>query len=511
MSIKGGARLVAAGILLSRMFGLVRQKVMAHFLGADDAADVLASAFRIPNFLQNLFGEGVLSASFIPVYSKLLAEGKRDEAGRVAGAVATLLALTTTVLVLLGVVGASVLVDVITPGFSGAKREMAVHLVRLIFPGVGLLVLSAWCLGVLNSHRRFFLSYVSPVLWNLAMIVAMLWWGPRETPEQLVVTAAWASVLGSLLQFLVQVPTVLRLDRALRFAPDASSPLVRTVAKRFGTVVVGRGVVQVSGFVDTAIASLVGVGSVATLNYAQALSMLPVSLFGMSISAAELPAMSGEVGTADEVASALRTRLDRGLGRIAYFVIPSAAAFLLLGGEIASGLYQGGAFTAESAQWVWAALAGAAVGLLAGTMGRLYSSASYALGDTTSPLRYALVRVSFGAVVGWASALLLPGLLGVDARWGIAALTASSGVAAWIEFLLLRGAVTRRVGATGVPVVRIAALWLCALLPAAAAFALSRQLPTWTAWLRAGAVLSLFGVGYLLLTRLARLDDARRT
>ena len=144
-------------------------------------------------------------------------------------------------------------------------------------------------------------------------------------------------------------------------------------------------------------------------------------------------------------------------------------------------------------------------------MGRLYSSASYALGDTTSPLRYALVRVSFGAVVGWASALTLPGLLDVDARWGIAALTASSGIAAWIEFLLLRGAVTRRVGATGVPAARIAALWLCAALPALGAFALSQQLQAWTAWLRAGVVLSLFGVGYLLLTRLARLDDARRT
>jgi putative peptidoglycan lipid II flippase len=276
-------------------------------------------------------------------------------------------------------------------------------------------------------------------------------------------------------------------------------------------VVVGRGVVQVSGFVDTAIASLVGVGSVATLNYAQAISMLPVSLFGMSISAAELPAMSGEVGTADEVAAALRARLDRGLGRIAYFVIPSAAAFLLLGGDIAGGLYQSGAFTAESARWVWAALAGAAFGLLAGTMGRLYSSACYAFGDTTSPLRYALVRVTFGAVVGWASALVLPDLLNVDARWGIAALTASSGIAAWIEFLLLRGAVTRRVGATGVPATRIVSLWLCALLPALGAFALSQQLQAWTAWLRAGVVLSVFGVGYLLLTRLARLDDARRT
>lgn len=511
MTTKGGARLIAAGILLSRLFGLVRQKVIAHFLGTADAADVLASAFRIPNFLQNLFGEGVLSASFIPVYAKLLAEGKREEAGRIAGAVATLLALTTTVLVLLGVVAAPWLVDVITPGFDGSKREMAVFLVRIITPGVGVLVLSAWCLGVLNSHRRFFLSYVSPVLWNLAMIAAMLWKGPQETPEQLVVTAAWASVVGSLLQFLVQVPAVWRLERGLRFAPDTASPLVRTVAARFGTVVVGRGVVQVSGFVDTAIASLVSAGSVATLNYAQAISMLPVSLFGMSVSAAELPAMSGETGTPEEVARALRGRLDRGLARIAYFVIPSAVAFLLLGGVIAGGLYEGGAFTAESGRWVWAALGGAAVGLLAGTMGRLYASASYALGDTSAPLRFALLRVSLGAVLGWGSALFLPTLLDVDARWGVAALTASSGAAAWVEFLLLRRAITRRVGATGVAGVRIAQLWACAVLPAAAAYVLARALDGWTPWLLAAVVLGAYGAGYLLLTRLARLDDARRT
>ena len=191
--VKGGARLVAAGILLSRVFGLVRQKVTAHFLGDGHAADVLALAFRIPNFLQNLFGEGVLSASFIPVYSRLLAEGKREDAGRVAGAVLTLLALTTTVVVLVGVVAAPLLVDLIAPGFPAAKRLLAVELVRVIFPGVGILVLSAWCLGVLNSHRRFFLSYASPVLWNVAMIAALLRSGPVQTMDQLVVTAAWAS------------------------------------------------------------------------------------------------------------------------------------------------------------------------------------------------------------------------------------------------------------------------------------------------------------------------------
>lgn len=507
----GGARLVAAGILLSRIFGLVRQRVTAHFLGDGDAADALASAFRIPNLLQNLFGEGVLSASFIPAYARLLAEGRREEAGRVAGAVLALLGLTVATIVLVGVVAAPWLVAIVAVGFPQEKRELTTQLVRLIFPGVGILVLSAWCLGVLNSHRRFFLSYASPVLWNVAMIVALLVGGRTQTVEELVVTAAWASVAGSLLQFLIQVPAVWRLERALRVVPETSSPLVRSVARHFGTVLVGRGVVQVSGFVDTAIASLVSAGSVATLNYAQALSMLPVSLFGMSVSAAELPAMSGERGTTEEIATALRARIDRGLGRIAYFVIPSAAAFLLLGGVLAAGLYEGGAFTRESARWVWGALGGAAVGLLANTMGRLYSSAAYALGDTRGPLRFAVTRVTLGAGLGWAASLWLPPMLGLDARWGIAALTASSGVAAWVEFQLLRRLIAGRIGRTGVPARRLATLWGCALVAGAAGVGTAQLLAAQSALVIAAGAVPAFGAVYLGGTRALGVDDARRS
>jgi putative peptidoglycan lipid II flippase len=510
LSTWAGARLIAAGILLSRIFGLVRQRVLAYFLGDGVAADVLTAAFRIPNFLQNLFGEGVLSASFIPAYSRLLAEGKREEAGRVAGAVFSLLAMTTAVLVLGGMLATPLLVGLIAPGFEGEARALAVRLVRLIFPGVGMLVLGAWCLGILNSHRRFFLSYASPVLFNLTVIVALLATGFGKAPEEVALIAAWASVLGSALQFAVQLPSVLRLERGLRFAPDTSSPIVRGVASRFGTVVVGRGVVQVSGFVDTAIASLVSAGAVATLGYSQALSMLPVSLFGMSISAAELPAMSGEVGTRDEVAAALRQRLDRGLARIAYFVIPSAAAFVMIGGVIAAGLYQGGAFTAESARWVWAALGGSAVGLLAGTSGRLYSSASYALGDATTPLRFAVVRVLLGAVLGWATALTLPGMFGIDARWGIAMLTASSGLAAWVEFQLLRAAIARRIGRTGVPVARLATLWGCAGAAGVLGLWSARALAGQPVLLVATVAIPVFGVTYLGATRALGVDDARR-
>ena len=125
---------------------------------------------RVPNFLQNLFGEGVLSASFIPVYSRLLAEGEKEEADRVAGAVGAILALASAVLVLIGVLATPWLMRAIAPGFHGAKRELTILLVRILFPGAGLLVCSAWCLGILNSHRKFFLSYTAPVVWNLAMI-----------------------------------------------------------------------------------------------------------------------------------------------------------------------------------------------------------------------------------------------------------------------------------------------------------------------------------------------------
>src|SRR5690349_9897989 len=163
------AFLVATGIFLSRIAGLVRERAIAHFLGNSFAADALRGALRIPNILQNLFGEGVLSASFIPVYAKLVAQGEEEESGRVAGAVFSLLALVTSVLVLSGVLATPYLIDAIAPGFKGETRLLTIQLVRILFPGVGLLVLSAWCLGILNSHRRFFLSYASPVVWNIAM------------------------------------------------------------------------------------------------------------------------------------------------------------------------------------------------------------------------------------------------------------------------------------------------------------------------------------------------------
>lgn len=520
MSSRGGARLVAAGILLSRLAGLVRQKALAFFLGDSAAADALASAFRIPNVLQNLLGEGVLSASFIPAYARLRAEGRTEEAGRLAGAVVSLLAVVCSVVVLVGVLLAAPLVDLIAPGFGEAPRALTIRLVRVIFPGVGLLVLSAWCLGVLNAHRRFFLSYVSPVLWNAAMIVAVLVGAPGRGVDDVAILVAWASVVGSGLQFLIQLPTVLRLEPGLGFRPRLTDVNLRGVIARFGTTVVGRGVVQLSGFVDTAIASLVGSGAVAILGYSQVLSILPVSLFGMAVSAAELPAMAGETGRshAGEVAAALRVRLDRGLDRIAYFVIPTIVAFVVIGELLVYGLFGGGAFSAETARWVHRTLIGASLGLLANTSGRLYASACFALGDAATPFRGALLRVALGGVLGWIGALVLPAWLGVDARWGLQALTAAAGLAAWLEFHWLRQRVSRAIGPTSVPPRRLAAYWGLALVSvlgglvvtvatALVARGTGAALP---GWLHAAIAAAVAGAAYLGLTARTGIDDARR-
>src|SRR5205085_4022145 len=201
----------------------------------------------------------------------------------------------------------------------------------------------------------------------------------------------------------------------------------RTVVRTFDPVFVGRGVVQISAYVDSVIASFLPAGAVTALANAQTLYTLPVSLFGMSVSAAELPAMSRVIGEREDVARMLRQRLDAGLGRVAFFIVPSAMAFLAHGRVIAAALFQTGRFGANDAVWVWAILAGSSIGLLASTLGRLYSSVYYALHDTRTPLRFAAARVLVGMTLGWFASLHLPAIVGVDPKWGVAFLTAASG------------------------------------------------------------------------------------
>ena len=508
-SLRRSAFLVASGIFFSRVAGLIRDRVFAHYFGNSDAADVFKAAFRIPNFLQNLFGEGVLSASFIPVYARLLASNDKEEARKTAGAVAALLALSTSVLVLLGVLTAPWLIDAIAPGFHGEKRQLTILLVRILFPGAGLLVGSAWCLGVLNSHRKFFLSYTAPVLWNIAMIAGMIAFGAGRAQNSLVVITAWASVVGSALQVAVQLPMVLKLLGGLKLSLAHQAENVRTVIRNFFPVFISRGVVQISGYIDAFLASFLPTGAVAALAYAQTLYTLPVSLFGMSVSAAELPVMSGAVGEADEVARLLRDRLNAGLRQITFLVVPSVVGFLVLGDVIVAAIYQTGRFTHADVLYVWGILAGSTVGLLASTLGRLYSSGFYALRDTRTPLRFAIVRVLLTTILGYLSALPLPRLLGIEPRWGVAGLTISAGIASWVEFTLLQRGIRRSIGQVGVPLAFLAQVWFAALLAAAVSRSLLYTLGPRGPILLAILVLGVYGLVFFAASLALKLPEAQ--
>ncbi|HVR43050.1 MAG TPA: murein biosynthesis integral membrane protein MurJ [Thermoanaerobaculia bacterium] len=527
---RGHAVLVAAGIFLSRIAGLVRQGVLSYFLGTSGAMSAFTAAMRIPNFLQNLLGEGVLSASLIPVYSKLLAQKDEQTAGRVAGTVASFLALITAAIVTLGVLFAPLLVDLLAPGYEGEIRELTILLVRILFPGIGLLVLSAWCLAVLNSHRQFFIPYAAPVLWNAAIIAALLTFAPGEGGGRVAVIAGWGVVAGAVLQLGIQVPFVLRRAVPIRLGIARRLEPVRQVVRNFVPVVFGRGVVQVSAFVDEIFASYLGPAALGAIGYAYTIYLLPFSLFGMSVSAAELPEMSSAVGTEEEVRRRLRERLGAGLRQISFFVVPSVVAFLAIGDVLVAALYQRGRFGAESTRYVWYIVIGYAVGLLAGTLSRLYSSAFYALNDTRTPLKFAVVRVALAAGLGWALAFPLrpalvrlisdglgapiPDVAAATLGLGAVGLSFASGAVSWVELGLLRGAMRRRIGplpASGSFQLR---LWGAAIAAGGAGLALGRiALPAYAAALHpisaAIVVAGAFGVVYLALCAALRVPEVR--
>jgi putative peptidoglycan lipid II flippase len=482
--------------------------VFAHYFGLTSSADAFTAGFRIPQFLVNLFGEGSLSASFIPVYAALVARGERKAADRVAGAVFSLLALAVTVLVVVCVLATPLLIDAIAPGFTGETRLLTIRIVRVLFPGIGLMVMSAWCLGVLNSHHKFLISYTAPVVWNVAMIVTLVVFGRRGTElPQLAVLLAWGSVAGNLLMFLVQLPAVWSVAPGLRPVLDVASAHVRTVVHNFGPVLVSRGVVQLSGYIDQIIATWLPIGAPAAMGNAQLVAVLPVSLFGMSLSAAELPAMSGAIGIDPSGYDVVRRRLDAGLRQIAFFVVPSAMAFVTLGDVLAAALFQTGRFRHADVLIVWGILAGSAVGLMASTLGRLYSSTYYALRDTRTPLKYAVVRVSFTTVLGYLCAFPLPRLIGIAPMWGTAGLAASAGVAGWIEMLLLRRGMNARIGRTGLSALYVAKLWTSALAGAAVAWTIKLALPRVHPIVAATAILVPFGVVYFGVAYLLRIPE----
>ncbi|TVP42224.1 MAG: murein biosynthesis integral membrane protein MurJ [Gemmatimonadales bacterium] len=502
------ASLVSAGILLSRIAGLARERALGHYFGASVYADAWRAALRLPNVIQNLLGEGTLSASFIPVYARMIEEDRQEAARRFAGAVFGLLLVTAGALVLLGMALAPLLVGLLFPRFDADQHARTTALVRILFPMTGILVLSAWSLGILNTHRRFFLPYVAPVAWNAAILAALVgggWYLGWEGDALLRLTAGGA-LLGGFLQFAIQLPGALRLVGGLRVTvlPWVANRIegVREAVRAFLPVLAGRGVVNVGGLLDYALAGLLATGALAVLGYAQVLYMLPISLFGMAVAASELPELArSQVAArrkeAEEVAekeagkeagklagkqagkqagqgtpgdldlaparvdgraadlspaaqAALAGSVRQGMLRVAYFLVPSVAVYLFLGDVVVAALYQTGAFGPLEVRLTWAILAAYALGMGASATSRLLSSAFYALGNTATPARVAVLRVTLALAVG--AALMFPldrFEVGGGLRYGAVGLALGSALGAWVELGLLRRRLARDIGPHG--------------------------------------------------------------
>lgn len=466
------ANLVTAGIIASRLVGLVRQRFVAHYFGTSGFADVLTAGFRLGNITQNLLGEGTLSASFIPVYARLRAQGKTREATHFALSSLGLLLLTSLAASILGVIFAPFLTRLIAAGFDPDRLENTARVVRVLFPMTGLLVLSAWGLGVLNAHRRFFLPYAAPVVWSLAQIAGLgifgYWLEQRGAP--LVMAVAWSALVGAGLQLLLLLPAARALlggDLTPRF--DHRDANVREAARRLPAALLGRGVIQISGLIDMALVSYLGPGANAVFGYVQQVYLLPMALLGTGEAAASLPAMAGET-VEENVAlrnAALRKRLGASLHRITVLTIPTTFAFVILGRDIIRVIFQSGSFDEAATARVVPLLAAYSFALLGNASGRVLITTSYAVGDTKTPTRYAVYRVVSSTIV---SLILMQ-------RYDVLGVILGAVFAAWVETIALGWKLRAQLGGLGLEQVRLTRTLLLGLLSVAPAALLRAALP----------------------------------
>lgn len=507
---------VAAGIFLTRVLGYVRERVFAYYFGNDSVpADAFRAALRIPNTIRNLLGEGTLSASFIPVYAALNERADKAAARSLAGAVLGLLLFASGVLALLGIALAPAVTTLIAKGFDEPRRQLTITLVRILFPMTGLMVISAWCLGILNTHRHFFLPYAAPALWNIAGIVAMIaagtWFANRSLPldaqlHRLSLALAWGTVAGSLLQIAVQLPACWKLLHGIALRLSVSPEGVTGVLIAWLPLLVGAGVAQLSGLIDTLLGSFTGPGGVSALGYAQLIQVLPISLFGVSVTAVSLPELSrdaagGGAGAAPN--EQLRSRIAVGFRRIVFFVVPSAIAFIALSREIVAALYQTGRFTADATALVGNVLAAYGVGLVGQATVKLFASGFYAMRDTRTPVKIAAFSLLVSTGLAW---LLM--------RWlGAPGIALGSSLGAFLNTTLhlrdlsgrignvLRGGDWRAFGIT------LAA----GVVAGALAFGAARLSGGVAPVPRGAGVLAIFGIVYAALTLALKHPDAIRT
>ncbi|NWF54852.1 MAG: murein biosynthesis integral membrane protein MurJ [Syntrophaceae bacterium] len=396
--ITGAATVVGGATLLSRVFGFLRDMIVAQLFGAGTATDAFFVAFRIPNLLRRLVGEGSLTVSFLPVYSAYLTQKTKEESDELVSVCFTVLAFFLLLLTALGVLFSPWVVKLIAYGFSQdpEKFRLTVLLNRVMFPYIFFIGLVAWAMGVLNARRHFAGPALAPVLLNLSIIVcALLFSGRLGEP---VMALALGVLAGGMAQLLFQLPFLRQQGIRLKLRFDLSHSGLRRVGALMAPSILGLAVTQLNVIVNTFLASYLPEGSVSYLYYADRLLEFPMGIFAIAIATAVLPSLAEQAarGNMEEVKETLSFAL-----RLTFFLIlPAMAALIALRTPILNVLFQRGAFSAFSTEMTAQALLFYALGLIAFAGVRIIAPVFYSLQDTRTPVQVALVSLLSNATLG---------------------------------------------------------------------------------------------------------------
>ena len=398
------AGVVGAATMLSRIFGFIRDMVVAGFFGAGIATDAFFVAFRIPNLLRRLLGEGSLTVSFVPVFTDYLKKRSREEAFDLANVAFTALSSLLVMVTLIGVIFSPLIVTVMAPGFviSPVRYDLAVFLTRLMFPYIFFISLVALSMGILNSLRHFAAPALSPVVLNIAMILAML--TLKGLFSEPIIALAVGVLIGGVLQLAMQWPFLIRMGVRLRTDFRFHHPGLRQMGKLLVPSLIGSAAYQINIFIGTILASLLPGGSVSYLYYADRLVELPLGVFAIAVGTAALPSFSEQVSTGD--LENLKKTISFSLRLILFVAIPASVALIVLRVPIISVLFQRGAFGEQSTIFTAQALFFYALGLWAFSVIRVIDSAFFSLQDRKSPLMASFVSLFVN--VAFSVALMFP-------------------------------------------------------------------------------------------------------
>ncbi|HKN79586.1 MAG TPA: murein biosynthesis integral membrane protein MurJ [Lysobacter sp.] len=434
--------------MVSRVFGLLRDMVINMVFGANAATDAFWVAFRIPNFMRRLFAEGSFSTAFVPVFTEIKEKRTHEDLKELVARTAGTLGGVLAIIVALGVIFAPQVTMLFSPGAADEPEKFAltVQLLRLTFPFLLFVSLTALAGGALNSFHRFGMPALTPVILNLCMIGGALWLSPKlDVP---ILALGWSILAAGVLQLLFQLPQLAKLDLLSLPKWGASHPDVRKVMRLMVPTLFGSSVAQINLLLDTVIASLLIAGSQTWLSQADRFLELPLGVFGVALGTVILPALARHHVNTDR--TGFSNALDWGLRTTLMISIPAMLGLMLLSVPLVSTLFQHGRFTAFDTRMAALSVFGLSFGLPAFALVKVVLPAFYARQDTKTPVRAGVASLVANMVfnglflailyVLWVPAHLKQGpiLLALSSVPGLHfALGMASAAASYLNLLLL--------------------------------------------------------------------------